>query len=109
MSVDRDTGEIVEVQPEYCTMSLKPGIGARYYQRYESDFRTRDVCVVRGVETKIPRYYDLLYERKDLEAMEAARLKRKRMASTRRADGTRERLAVREKVAVAKLNQKGRS
>ena len=57
-------GEMVPVVPEFCRMSLRPGIGAEWYERYAADVRVRDsVIMPGGRQVKIPRYYDRLLER----------------------------------------------
>ena len=49
-SVDLATGEIVDRVPEFCHMSLKPGIGARWFEQYyDSDVRVRDSIIARVV------------------------------------------------------------
>lgn len=53
-------GELVQVAPEYGRMSLKPGIGARYFEKYHKEVTVRDACVVNGREFKPPKYYDRL-------------------------------------------------
>lgn len=45
-------------QPEYVTMSLKPGIGARWADKFMHDTYKDDTVIMRGKEAKPPRYYD---------------------------------------------------
>ena len=61
------TGECSRVEPEYCTMSLRPGIGAGWFQKFGSDVFPRDEVVTRGFPSKPPRFYDGLYEVQDPE------------------------------------------
>lgn len=61
--VDPDTGVIIDRVPEFCHMSLKPGIGANWVSKYLSDVYPTGEMVVRGVLSKSPRYYDILYKR----------------------------------------------
>ena len=61
--VDLDTGEILEPRkPEYTRMSLKPGIGFTWYQKYYKDVFPNDTIVLTGgKEMPTPKYYrDLL-------------------------------------------------
>lgn len=99
------TGEIIRVPPEFCRMSLKPGIGAPWIRRYHSDVYsfTRDEVVVNGVKTKPPRYYDKELESLNPEVHEHLELLRYQKSGLCADDSTPERLAVREKVAQAKF------
>lgn len=61
------TGPIAEEHykgkvPEFLTMSRRPGIGRVHAERFLDDIYPSDTCVVRGVETKPPRYYDKVLE-----------------------------------------------
>lgn len=56
--VDPDTGELVELEPEFSRMSLRPAIGRRWIERYWKEVYPADRVVVQGFETKPPRYYD---------------------------------------------------
>lgn len=55
------TGELVQRQPEYVAMSLKPGIGKAWFERFGSDVFPSDQVVIGGAAGKPPRYYDQLY------------------------------------------------
>lgn len=61
-SVDTDTGEVFDLKPEYVTMSRRPGIAFGWFDKYYSDVFPSDHVVVRGKESKPPKYYDKLYE-----------------------------------------------
>lgn len=63
--VDPGTGEITAITPEYCHMSLKPGIGARWFERWQSDCYPSDEVIVRGHSCGTPRFYDKLLEKVD--------------------------------------------
>lgn len=55
--------------PEFSGMSLKPGIGAVWLEKYgASDVFPHDNVVSRGVPGKVPRYYDVLWERMRLKS-----------------------------------------
>lgn len=101
-------GVIHHVEPEYATMSLKPGLGEGWYNKYgNTDCHNQDFIVYEGKRMKPPRYYDTLLERQDPARIERIRLERKRNAD--RINSTPERLAVREKVHNAKLGKLHRS
>lgn len=57
--VDLNTGEIIDVTPEFGRMSLRPGIGAPWFAKYWRDvYLARDGVVVDGKTIAPPRYYD---------------------------------------------------
>lgn len=45
--------------PEYCTMSRRPGIGSDFVHKFRSDIYPSDSVIVRGVQCRPPRYYDV--------------------------------------------------
>lgn len=85
-------------------MSLKPGIGARWFDLYKDDVYPRDEVVVRGRPMKPPKYYDRMYELLSPKEMMFVRHKRKRDAKKGASDQTYDRLAVREKVKQASIS-----
>jgi len=99
------TGETIELQPEYSTMSRRPGISAHWFNTYKSDVYPKDSITVRGVPQNPPPYYDVLLERDDPDALEALKITRKRNARKHLKDNTPERLAARETVKKAQLSQ----
>lgn len=99
------TGEITEVEPEYTRMSLKPGIGAKWYERYSSDVHTHDHIVINGHKCRPPRYYDKLLEADDPEKLTDLKIVRQIRAIEREADNTRKRLSDKKVCMEAKLNQ----
>lgn len=48
--------------PEYNTMSRRPGLGKAWYDKYKTDAYPKDFLMIRGVRSKIPKYYDKNYE-----------------------------------------------
>lgn len=98
--VSLETGECVWLQPEYCTMSLKPGIGQAWFDSFQGDIEAYDGVVVAGQLGRVPRYYDKL---RDREVLRRVKRKRERVAFKRLADQTPERLAVREEVCRSRV------
>lgn len=45
------------IEPEFILMSLKPGIGTSWLERYKDDILTHDFVLVDGIKFKVPRYY----------------------------------------------------
>lgn len=60
-TVDPVTGEVFERRPEFNKMSLKPGIGAGWLDKYASDVYPHDYVVINGKQAKPPRFYDKKY------------------------------------------------
>lgn len=85
--------------PEFGHMSLKPGIGATFFDKFQADIYPSDFCVADGRITSIPKYYDKLYKGSLDEIKETRELK----ASKHIKNNSHERLAVREEVLNAKL------
>ena len=77
--VNLQTGELHQVQPEYVTMSLKPGIGRDFYEKYQTDFFPSDECPIpgKGVYKSVPKYYEQIYEKTDPDAYEEIKRRRK--------------------------------
>ncbi len=50
--------------PEYLTMSRRPGIGAGWIEKFESDVYPSDELVIKGRVVKPPRFYDDLVARR---------------------------------------------
>lgn len=98
------TGEIVPIVPEFARMSLNPGLGAAWFDRYWEDvYAARDGVVFPGGSTlPPPRYYDVRLSR-ILPALALSKAyARSDYAYARRADSTPARLAVREVCALAR-------
>ncbi len=82
------------VKPPYITMSLKPGIGAKFYERFETDFFPSDESPVpgKGIIKKVPRYYETMLKNSDSGAYEEVKRLRQVWISAHRDDFTPERL-----------------
>lgn len=102
--LDKATGELTWRVPEFTHMSLKPGIGAKWFERFHSDVYPHDRVVVKGRLSKPPRYYDKLMGRLEPELIEAIKETRKARARDRQVDNTPERLIVREAVSKGRLS-----
>lgn len=101
-------------QPEYTTMSRRPGIGAPWFERFSSDVYNHDVLVIRGgIKVPPPRFYNNQYEVMNPEHYE--KIKRKRFLkqidqlssgefSRKSRDNTYERRKVKEAVHAATVN-----
>lgn len=103
--VDLETGEIYQRTPEFCHMSLKPGIGALWLDKFQRDVFPRDYVVVRGHKSKPPRYYDRRYAKRDPLEFEYIQYKRVLDGEIRKSDNTPERLSVRRECAEARVDR----
>lgn len=98
------------LQPEYVTMSLKPGIGAEYYEQYKDDIFPSDKVWVpgKGLFPKVPKYYQTLLERSDPETLELVRKDREQFMKLHGHDFTPERLEARHKCALHRQKEQSR-
>jgi hypothetical protein len=85
-------------------MSLKPGIGQVWLDKFMSDVYTNDHVVVRGRKCRPPRFYDNKFKLKFPDQFDMIQFAREMDGRSRHEDNTLERLAVKEKVALAKLS-----
>ncbi len=104
-NINTQTGEINQLQSEYTTMSRRPGIGKTWYEKYKSDLFPRDECIIDGRIMKPPRYYAKMYQTQEPEKHEQIKNTRRRFFEKHKQDATWQRLADREKVKHAQLNQ----
>lgn len=107
--VDPATGEIVDLEPEFTHMSLKPGIGAGWLERYMSDVYPSGDVVVRGKPGRAPAYYDKKFREFDPEAFEELSHRRFKRGQEQAEHQTDERLRDREMVARARMRNHKRS
>lgn len=107
--LDPETGELYERPREFTRMSLKPGIGAKWYEIYKSEVYPHDRVIMNGIEMKPPRYYDRLLALEESFAAEELEYERYKMRMKLPNDSTVDRLKAREICAKAKLKLKKRS
>lgn len=99
------TGEIFPRLKEFSHMSLKPGIGRPWLDKFHSDVYPDGRCVVRGVKCKPPKFYDKRFEALcEDDSFAAMQLSRERYAQAHACDNTDERLSVRDTVLRARTS-----
>lgn len=106
--VIEETGELVQVTPEFAHMSRRPGIGQGWYDKYKDEVFPADEVFARGRLMKPPRFYDKLFEVEQPEAFEALKRARKQASANDWRNNTSERLRVREIVKKARLSRNRR-
>lgn len=98
--VNKQTG--LYIQPEYSTMSRRPGIGSKWIEKYFSDVYPSDEVIFEGYSTPPPKFYDELLERRDPQLYQRIKSQRRLNGSQHEENNTWDRLEVRETVLAAK-------
>ncbi len=95
----------------YVTMSLKPGIGAKFYEKYKDDFFPSDESPVpgKGIINKVPRYYETLLANENPKLLEVVKALRQEFIKAHGADFTPERLKAKYKCQQARQQRKQRT
>lgn len=100
-ALDFETGEVFQREKEFCRMSLKPGIGYSFYQKWKGDIFPHDYVVVKGKRCKPPRYYTKKLADEDPQCYAEIQERRGLNAVESASDNTPARLEVKEKVLIA--------
>lgn len=96
------TGEVVELRPEFAVCSRRPGLGAGWLRRFETDAFPSAFLVLEGRRCPIPRFYSkLVSEEQRAGAAEEVAYR----ALARLGDCTPDRLQVREELQVMKQDR----
>lgn len=103
-----DYGVAYWLKPEYVTMSLKPGIGRQWYEKYKTDIFPSDTTPVpgHGIVQKVPRYYQTILAEENPEVLELVKKIRKQFIQSHADDFTPARLMDKYKVHLTKTNQR---
>lgn len=103
--VDPSSGEMLQVEPEYVTMSRRPGIGSLWFDKFTGDVFPSDFITLRGKKMKPPKYYDRLYEFSAPDLLREIKSRRKFKAKSHSENNTLSRLQVRETVQKRRLEK----
>lgn len=103
--VDDQTGQILEVDPEFVTMSRRPGIGRDWYELYGKNAHEKDFITMNGIQMKPPKYYDGLLEKIDESKLADIKAERVEYAKKFEENNGLERLKVREQIQKRKAEK----
>lgn len=109
--INLETGEVdyKPIEPEYTTMSRRPGIGRKWYEKYKnSDLYNKDYVMVRGKRMNAPKAFDRWLEQDDPELYDIIKENRTEALETL-AWETPSRLEIRRESLEVKLNRKRRT
>ena len=101
--IDPDTGEIINLKPEYTTMSRRPGLGKGWFEKYKSDVYPDDFVILNGKKMKPPKYYDRQYEIDDPKLFQKTKSSRVSKSRQHVDNNTPDRLKIRESVQLSRL------
>lgn len=93
-----------QLEPEFNSMSLKPGIGAAWYARFGSQVVRDDYVIVDGRDVAVPRYYDRILKKVDPVHYDMIAFHRTEGVDF--ADNSSARLLVKEAVTKARISLK---
>ncbi len=98
-------GEIIQLKPEYTTMSRRPGIGATWITKFMSDVYPSDEVIVNGKPARPPKFYDSQLEIVNPDLYRKIKSRRISDGKKHTENNTPDRLAVREAVSTARFRE----
>lgn len=101
---DSVTGELYQVEPEFCLMSRRPGLGSGWYDKYKKDAFPSDYLVHEGKKHPVPRFYYDKLKKSDPGQFDEISNKRKLARLLDKPNSTPDRLYTREVCKKAKLS-----
>lgn len=101
-----DNGKTRKVIPEYITMSLKPGIGQEWFDKYHRDvFPYDELVVTGGKKVPVPKYYLNRYKKLFPEEFELVQARRIAKARKNSSENTPWRLKPKQTITEAKVSK----
>lgn len=104
--------EYGERKPPFATMSRRPGIGAKWIDKWLDDVYKDDYLIARGVKLQPPKYYDTRLQRHDPDRLAAIKQQREINNEKNKQEWrhyTPKRLKARQKIVKAKIQLKKRN
>lgn len=103
-STDPNFGPVFNWQltPEFNKMSLKPGIGARWLEKFKTDVYPHDYVVINGKKVTPPKYYDKVFKRENEDEFEQIVFAREKKGRANWPDNTPDRNRVRDVIVKAR-------
>jgi hypothetical protein len=102
---DLETGEVKPLKPEFVTMSRRPGIGKKWYEKYQSDIYPKDFVTLKGKKYKPPKYYDNILKEVDPISYDFIHEGRQERVIKHREDLTPKRLKVKADIAQKRVDR----
>lgn len=93
-------GEILSLEPEYNSMSRRPGIGFPWIEKYLSDVYPHDEVVIRGKKCRPPRFYDKYIEKHYPSLYENIKINREESVLLFQSENSLDRLVAKHEVKV---------
>jgi hypothetical protein len=107
--LDEETGELLQLLPEFTTMSLRPGIGSEWLDTYIKDVFPANEIIHEGRKFTIPRYYLKKLEQSNPILYKQVNKERRDKAQERQELDDFERLLAKEICAKARMMNKIRT
>lgn len=103
--IEEETGLVYQLEPEFQTMSRRPGIGKSFYDKYKNDMyqdgTDGQVLIRGGIACATPSFYDFKFEsesKKNFQRLETIKKRRRETAELNAADNTQARLDTKESI-----------
>lgn len=96
-------GNTYQRDPEYTTMSRRPGIAHEWFNQFKNDVYPDDFIVINNRKVRPPRYYDELLKTQNPETFDMIKFERVINAMEHEHENTTERLDVKERILKSKL------
>jgi hypothetical protein len=103
--IDAETGEIHKTEPEYVTMSRRPGIAKEWYEKFKGDCYPSDFITHRGMKMRPPAFYDKQLEKEEPDQHRKTKAQRMKAMVEQAHEQGYDRLRIKEKVKEATIKQ----